>query len=350
MGKNKQKIILVDDNVASLSMGKNILKNKYDVYPVPSGEKLFELLTKISPDLILLDITMPEMDGFEVIRRLKASRKTHEIPVIFLTSRDDPANELEGLSLGAIDYISKPFSPSLLIQRIENHLMHSDELLFNAFGVLAEAIEFRVEQFSDMINNNRNPGSKFNSTMGHGKRINAYVKLLLDELETRKLYNEAANYDQRFLLPACQLHDLGKLFISESILNKEGPLNDDEYNEVKKHPSLGINLIDKLSPEARDHIFLHYARIIVGNHHEKWDGTGYPKGLKEEEIPLLGRVMALADGYDALISAKPYRDPFNPSDAQKMIMAGKGTWLDPVLVDVFTDTTSSFTEIAGWKG
>ena len=357
MGKERQIIMLVDDNMASLTMGKNILKDKYDVYPIVSGEKFFEILQKITPDLILLDVVMPEMDGYEVIRRLKASRKTQDIPVIFLTSRDDPGNELEGLSLGATDYVSKPFSPALLIQRIDNHLLldsrkkelekynhhlremameyssQSGELMFAALGNLAEAAEFRD------IN-----------IQGHGKRIRAYLKILFDELCAKDIYqDEIVTWEMHFLLPASQLHDLGKLFISESILNKKGKLTEDEYTVIKKHPDSGVTFIDRISPESGDHVFLNYARVIAASHHERWDGTGYPQGLKEKDIPLLGRLMALADGYDALISPRPYRDAYSTEEAEKIIFEGKGTWLDPVLVDIFREIAPIFAEITGRK-
>ena len=357
MAKDRQIIMLVDDNAASLTMGRNILKDKYDVYPIASGEKLFDILEKVTPDLILLDVAMPEMDGYEVMRRLKANRKTQHVPVIFLTSRDDPGNELEGLSLGAIDYVSKPFSPALLIQRIDNHLLlvsrkkelekynqhlremameysgQHGELLFAALGVLAETAEFREETMN-----------------GHGRRIRSYLKVLLDHLGERDQYqNEITAWDLHFLLHASTLHDIGKVLLKESILNKNGILNEEEFGEIKKHPSLGIQLIDQISPENREHVFLEYARIFAGNHHEKWDGTGYPRGLKETEIPLLGRLMALADGYDALISPRPYRKSFSTAEAEKIIIEGKGNWLDPVLVDVFQDLTQQFAEIAGRK-
>ncbi|MCL2479029.1 MAG: response regulator [Treponema sp.] len=357
MAKERQIIILVDDNMASLTMGKNILKDKYDVYPIPSGEKFFEILQKITPDLVLLDVAMPDMDGYEIIRRLKASRKTQDIPVIFITSKDDPGNELEGLSLGAIDYVSKPLSPALLLQRIDNHLLldsrkkelekynrhlkemameyssQNSELLHGTLGILAEAAEFRDVHID-----------------GHVKRVRSYIKLMLDELAAREVYhNETIPLDQHFLLPASQLHDVGKLFISDSILNKKGSLTEEETALMKQHPALGASLIDQIIPGKTEHIFLHYARIFSVYHHEKWDGTGYPHGLAQTDIPLPGRLMALADGYDALVSARPYRNAHNADEAKNIILEGKGTWLDPVLVDIFYDNSSKFAEIAGRK-
>ena len=356
MTEERQIIMLVDDNAASLSMGKNILKNKYDVYPISSGQKLFDILEKVTPDLILLDVAMPEMDGYEIIKRLKTGPKTQDIPVIFLTSRDDPGDELEGLSLGAIDYVSKPFSPALLIQRIDNHLLllsrnkeleeytqhlrelaaesgQNRELLFSALEILAEAAEFRKETLD-----------------GHGTRIRYYLKTLLDKLSEKGLYkDEIASWDIHFLFPAASLHDLGKILVKDSILNKKDALIEDEVAEIRKHPSWGIHLLDQITLGDRDHAFLEYVRIFNGTHHERWDGTGYPKGLKETKIPLLGRLMALIDAYDALTSPRPYREAFSVDDAVKIILEGKGTWLDPVLVDAFQEATSQFAEIAGRK-
>ena len=357
MGKEKPIIMLVDDNMASLTMGKNILKDKFDVYPISSGEKFFEILEKVFPDLILLDIAMPEMDGYEVIKRLKASRKNQDIPVIFLTSRDDPGNELEGLSLGAVDYVSKPFSPALLVQRIENHLLldfrkkqlekynqqlkelaveyasQSGELMFATLGALAEALEFRES----------NIGS-------HGKRILEYFKIMLEELNEKNIYQEEiSKWDLHFLLPASKLHDLGKLFLSEDILHKKSKLTPDEFAEIKKHPDLGVSLVDQIAPDKKDHVFITYASIIAGSHHERWDGSGYPKGLKGTEIPLLGRFMALIDGYDAMISSRPYREALSTLEAEKNIIEGKNSWLDPVLADVFVEIAHKFAEIANRK-
>jgi len=150
-----------------------------------------------------------------------------------------------------------------------------------------------------------------------------------------------------FLFPASALHDLGKLLVKESILYKKEPLTEAEFEEIKKHPSLGIRLIDQISPENREHSFLEYARIFIETHHERWDGSGYPKGLKETEIPLLGRLIALADMYDSLISPRPYRKAFSTEEAEKIILEEKG--LDPVLVGVFRDAAPRFAEIAGRK-
>jgi putative two-component system response regulator len=357
MGTERQTIMLVDDNMASLTMGKNILKDKYNVYPIPSGKKLFEIMEKVSPDLILLDVAMPEMDGYEVIKKLKAGRKTLDIPVIFLTSRDDPGNELEGLSLGAIDYVSKPFSPALLIQRIDNHILfasqkkdlknynhhlkeivvekirETEDLQSAVLGTVADAVEFR-----DGV------------TDGHIERIQSYLKFMLDQLIQEDRYTgEIAEWDLDFLISSAQLHDVGKIMVSDAILNKPGKLTPEEFEEVKKHAEYGVRVIDRITLAAKEHIFLEYARIIAGTHHERWDGTGYPKGLSGEAIPLQGRLMAIADVYDALIAARPYKQPVSPEEAERIIVAGSDSQFDPVLVDVFRIAAPKFAEIAGGR-
>jgi putative two-component system response regulator len=354
MGNERQIIMLVDDNMASLTMGKNILKDKYNVFPIPSGEKLFEVLQKVTPDLILLDIAMPEMDGYEVIKKLKANRKTKDIPVVFLTSRDDPGNELEGLSLGAIDYVSKPFSPALLAQRIDNHLLLSSQKkeLKKYNDNLKEMVLEQTQQIEDLQNAVMSTVAEvveFRDDIigGHIERVQSYLKFMLDQIiEEDKYPAEIAEWDLDFLIPSAQLHDVGKILISEKILNKPGKLTSGEFEEIKKHTSYGIKVIDRISAISREHVFLEHARIIAGTHHERWDGKGYPNGLAGENIPLQGRLMAIADVYDALITVRPYKQKMSTTEAAKIIIEGKGTQFDPVLVDIFQTVAPKFARIA----
>jgi putative two-component system response regulator len=355
MNNERQTIMLVDDNMASLTMGKNILKDKYNVYPIPSGGKLFELLAKVTPDLILLDVVMPEMDGYEVMRKLKSDSGTRDIPVIFLTSRDDPGNELEGLALGAIDYISKPFSPALLSQRITNHLLlaaqktelktYNDRLksrvaeqthtiadLQNAvMSTVAEVVEFR----DDIVG-------------GHIERVQSYLGFMLDCIVREGRYPHIIpGWDLNIFVQSAQLHDVGKILISEQILNKPGKLTPEEFEVIKRHTTQGVKIIDRIIHVTREHAFLEHARIIAGTHHERWDGAGYPEGLAGADIPLQGRLMAVADVYDALITLRPYKQPMTPAEAEGIIIAGSGTQFDPALVEVFQTTAPRFAATAG---
>jgi putative two-component system response regulator len=355
MKKQRQIIMLVDDNTSSLTMCKNIFKDKYNVFLIPSGERLFDILQKITPDLILLDILMPGMDGYEIIKTLKANRKTHDIPVVFLTSRDDPGNELEGLSLGAIDYVSKPFSPAILVQRIENHLLLAAQKkeLKNYNENLREMVLEQVEQIEELqyavLSTVAEVAESRDAIIGgHIERIRSYFKFMLDQVIEEGLYQEhTSDWDLDLLIPSAQLYDIGKIMISDQILNKPGRLSPEEFEEIKKHTTFGVKLIERIAQSTRKHAFLEHAKIIAGSHHEKWDGTGYPEGLKGNAIPLQGRLMAVADVYDALISPRPYKQPMSPEEAEKIIIQGKGTHFDPVLVEIFQTLARKFAKIAG---
>jgi putative two-component system response regulator len=353
-GTGRQIIMLVDDQVPCLDMGKKILKDKYVVYPLSSGYSLFEILNKVTPDLVLLDIEMPEMNGYEVLKHLKAGDKTRDIPVIFLTSQDDPADELEGLSLGAIDYITKPFSPSLLVQRIENHLLivsqkrelkkyneqlremvleqtgEIEKLQYAVISTVAEVVEFR----DDIAG-------------GHIERTQGYMKILLDELIEKNIYREEiSSWDLDFIIPATQLHDVGKIMINPDIMNKPGKLSPEEFEKMKRHPEYGERIIERMIRITSGHSFLYHARIFAASHHEKWDGTGYPRGLAGTAIPLQGRLMAIADVYDALIALRPYKQPMSPGEAEKIILEGAGSSFDPALVEAFKAAAPRFAKIA----
>jgi putative two-component system response regulator len=353
MDEPKNKIVLVDDDITSLTLGKNILADKYDIITIPSGEKLFKLLDKIHPNLILLDVEMPEMSGYEVLRELKSRDEAANIPVIFLTSKNDPVSELEGLNLGAIDYISKPFSPPLLLKRIEVHLLveSQKQKLIDFNNNLREMVKAKTKTVLDMQNavlrtvanmvENRDE-----ETGEHIERTQDYLRILLDGMIARNLYKgEVSSWDRDFFLQSSQLHDVGKISIKDSILLKPGKLDPGEFEEMKKHTVYGVRIIEEIERNTPESSFLFYAKTLAGTHHEKWDGTGYPKGLKEEEIPLMGRLMAIADVYDALISVRPYKKPFTHEETTRIILNGKGTQFDPVLTDLFTSVADQFYSI-----
>ncbi len=354
MEQKRQIIMLVDDNHANLNIGKNILKNSYEVYALPSAERLFKFLETVTPDLILLDIAMPGMSGFDIIRILKADTRYANISVIFVTSKAEETNELEGFALGAVDYVTKPFSAAILLKRIENHLLikrqkielqHLNNNLINmikektslVFGLhdlvintIAELIEFR-----DL------------STGEHIIRTQQYVELLINYLVEHRIYEkEVLSWENMdYIVKSTQLHDLGKIFISDTILNKSGSLTNEEFAYMKTHAMKGAEAIRQLDKKGENQLFMQYAEIIARTHHEKWNGSGYPCGLKGTEIPLLGRLMAIADVYDALTSARSYKKPFSTKEAAKIIIDGSGSCFDPILVDVFKVMENNFAAV-----
>jgi len=353
----KELIILVDDNPANLRTGINVLSDKYTVATAPSAAKLFNILETDKPALILMDIDMPEMNGYEAIKILKSNQKTKTIPVIFLTGKTETDDELEGLSLGAIDYITKPFQPVLLLKRIEVHLLvekqrrimekqteelrnYSNNLELMVFDKIENVIELQnalLKTMAEMVE------YRDNNTGGHIERTQKGVEILLKEILKRHLYSEeTASWNVNLLLQSCQLHDVGKISISDNILRKPEKLNEAEFNEMKQHTIFGEQLIEKIEAMTKKNDFLKYAKIFAGSHHERWDGTGYHRGLKGNEIPLLGRIMAIVDVYDALVSTRPYKPAYTHEEAVSIISECSGTFFDPTLIEVFLGTAHQF--------
>jgi len=343
-------VILVDDNPANLRIGKNVLADKYITATAPSAEKMFSLLENNTPAIILLDIDMPEMNGYEAIKLLKSKPETKDIPVIFLTAKNESGDELEGLSLGAIDYITKPFNPALLLKRIELHLLieaqRKELQYFNEN--LQKMVEEKTQSVLDLQNALLKTMAELvecrdDITGGHIERTQRGIKILLEEIEKSDVYQEETkDWDLDLLLQSCQLHDVGKISIDDNILKKPGKLNDQEFDEMKKHASFGEKIIEKIETLAKESDFLDYAKIFAASHHENWDGSGYPRGLKGNEIPLLGRIMAIADVYDALTSVRPYKKAFIHEEAVRIITEGSGTQFDPALVNIFVRVADRF--------
>ncbi|MDR1165536.1 MAG: response regulator [Deltaproteobacteria bacterium] len=353
MEEKRLKIMLVDDNSSNLNIGRTMLKEYYEVFPIPSGAKLFEVLPRVRPSLILLDILMPEMDGYEVIKRLKEAPEWADIPVIFLTSKSDERSELEGLSLGARDYVAKPFSAPLLLQRIKNQLLlesqrkelerYNENLEKLVEDKTAEIFQLQgaiIATLADMLE------YRDGETGGHVFRTQKYLRIMVDRLLETDLYaEEVADFNKDEVVTSAILHDIGKIGISDAILRKPGPLTPEEFNEMKRHTVIGAEAIARIENITVSHYFLKYAKTIARTHHEKWDGTGYPDGLAGRDIPLEGRLMAVADVYDALISDRPYKKAMSAEKAKELISEGRGRHFDPNLVDVFLSVSHKFEEV-----
>ena len=336
MGHFMKTIFIVDDNDTNLMAAKTAMDGAYKTFALPSAEKMFKLLEKITPDLILLDVDMPEMDGFQAMTALKADEKLKPIPVIFLTAKNDAETEIRGFEMGALDFINKPFSAPVLIKRIEAHI-ETDRLIKESQQAVRNIHNATISVIADVVEN------RDKVTGGHIERTQAYLGILVNALIRAGIYdNEISNWDKNLLLPSAQLHDLGKINVSDLILNKPGKLTDEEFDLIKKHCVDGERIIDEIIGKTKDDGFLRHAKKFAGYHHEKWNGTGYPRGLKEDAIPLEGRIMAIADIYDALVSERPYKRPFSHEEAVDIIKEGNGTHFDPKIVEAFLTVIDDF--------
>ena len=364
----RRKIIVVDDCATTLSVCKNVLKAFYEVYTVTSAVKVFWLMEFMLPDLILLDVEMPEMSGYEAIKKLKADIRFAGIPVIFLTAKRDENSELEGFNLGAMDYVSKPLSAPILLKRVANQLLIAQQRMDliasrAALKDYADNLEIKVhEKTREIVEKNKKAlnlqnvvfstvadlvESRDENTGGHATRTKLYLKAMIDELlqEGGAYASEIAEWDKDFFLSSAQLHDVGKIAISDAILNKPGKLTPEEFEIMKTHVLVGVDAVGRIMRSTKEDAFLRHAMLIVGNHHEKWDGSGYPAGLKGTAIPLGGRLMAVADVYDALVSVRPYKKAFPSRQAAAIIEEGRGSHFDPQLVDIFNVLAGRFAHI-----
>ncbi|MCL2210957.1 MAG: response regulator [Treponema sp.] len=337
-------VFVVDDNEINLTIANEVLKGQYKVMTMPSASKMFALIEKVVPNIILLDIEMPEMDGFEALKRIKNNAALADIPVIFLTAMTDSDVEARGFQLGVIDFITKPFSPPVLINRIKTHL-EIDEVIRERTSLLHQkTVQLQklqnsmVSVIADMIEN-RDEG-----TGNHIERTTTYIRILIDAMIIRKVYAEELSVmDLDLLCSSARLHDVGKIAIPDAILNKPGKLTTEEYEIMKTHSIQGERIIDQMALHVGSNVeFLTNAKLFAGSHHERWDGKGYPRGLDRLNIPLHGRIMAVVDVYDALVSKRPYKDPFSPEEAVNIIMDSTGEMFDPLIVEVFNEVKEQF--------
>ena len=340
-----KKILVVDDNLAILKQISVHLADDYDVSLAKTGDMALQICLSEKPDLVLLDIEMPDMNGFDIITRLKMTPFLDRIPVIFLTANHSVEFEIKALELGAIDFIMKPVEKSILLHRIELHLR------FTSFQVQTEQnvttlSDSMAVSFAEMIE------CRDENTGGHVVRTSKYVEQLGIELMEQGLYPEELNMAElQLMVRAAPLHDIGKIAISDSILLKAGKLDDMEFTRMKRHAEIGTAILERMHRRMPAQRYLRYACLIASSHHERYDGKGYPKGLAQNDIPLCGRIMAVADVYDALIENRVYRKGMSHEQASSIILENKSTQFDPDVVDAFMKLQDSIVEISSqFKG
>jgi putative two-component system response regulator len=332
-------IFVVDDSDTNLTMAESALEDQYRVMTMPSAASMFSFLEKVIPDLILLDIEMPEMDGFEALTKLKTKDRFSEIPIMFLTGRTDADVEARGFEMGAVDFVTKPFSAPVLLNRIKTHL-DIDQVIRERTAQLHRLQNNIVSVLADMVEN-RDKG-----TGGHIERTSIYIKILIEEMKERGVYlDEIRDWDVDKIVSSARMHDLGKISITDIIVNKPDKLTDDEYELIKTHTIEGEMIIDEIISKTGEDEFLNSARLFAGCHHERWDGKGYPRGLKGEKIPLQGRIMAIVDVYDALVSERPYKKAFSDEEAVQIILDNAGVHYDPKIVEVFNSVKEQFKSV-----
>lgn len=307
---DKQTLLLVDDEPTNLRVLRTVLQDDYRLLFAKSGDEALALVNQQRPDLVLLDVMMPGMTGFDVCSRLKADTTTAAIPVIFVTALKDEVDEAKGFAVGAVDYIAKPISPAIVRARVKNHLslVRADELKQTRLQVIQRL--GRAAEYKD------------NETGLHVMRMSHYAQILARAYGLSEQYSED-------LLHAAPMHDIGKIGIADSILLKPGKLTAEEFREMQKHPLIGAEIIGDCDSEL-----LKMAKTVALYHHEKWDGTGYPHGLAGEAIPLAARIVAISDVFDALTSTRPYKQAWSIEETLDYLHGQKGKHFEPRLVEL----------------
>jgi len=333
MASDKQTVLVVDDTPENIDVLVGTLKDDYKVKAATSGEMALKVVNAGAPDIILLDIMMPGIDGYEICRRLRSDPTTWRIPVIFISAKIGVEDEMKGLELGAVDYITKPISPPIVKARVKTHLALYDqnrELERKVRMRTAELHETRLEIIRRL---GRAAEFKDNETGMHVIRMSHYARIIgkaigMDDIEADLLLN------------AVPMHDVGKIGIPDKVLLKPGKLDNDEWTLMQKHAEFGAMIIGEHHSKL-----LQMARVVALTHHEKWNGKGYPHGLAGEDIPLVGRITAVADVFDALTSKRPYKEAWPVDKAVELIRSEAGQHFDPRLVEAFLASIDQVLEI-----
>ena len=340
----KPTVLIVDDHPGNLANLIEILDQTYQLRLAKSGRETLAVVSlKPIPDLILLDIMMPEMDGFHVLKSLQENAETRDIPVIFVTAKDQPRDEEIGFERGAVDYITKPLRPGVLRARIRNHielkrardaLKSHNQLLLTEVARRKQEIQriqtLSVDALAELAK------IRDNETGNHIRRTQEYVRTLAMSLLNHPRHRDLNLEAVGLIAQSAPLHDIGKVGIPDSILLKPGKLTSEEWEIMKTHAALGAEALELAERRSQQPIpYLEYAKDIARHHHEKWDGSGYPDQLAGEDIPFAARLMAVADVFDALVFARVYKPSWSYQKALDTIVEASGQHFDPVIVEAF---------------
>lgn len=357
---DRQTILIVDDTPDNIVMLSSLLKDHYRTKVATNGERALKIAAADPPpDLILLDIMMPNMDGYEVCQRLKANHRTADIPVIFLTAKTQDEDEEKGLKLGGVDYIIKPINPPIVLARVETQLTLKNvrQFLLDRNAFLEAEVQRRTQEIvaiqdAIILTMASLAEARDNETGNHIRRTQHYVQVLARRLKHHPRFSHFLDDETiEQLFKSAPLHDIGKVGIPDRILLKPGRLTREEFEIMKTHTTLGRDTILTMekylgNTSAGSNAFLQFAKEIALSHQERWDGTGYPEGLAGDAIPISARLMAVADVYDALISRRVYKPAMPHQEAVDIIRDGRGNHFDPDIVDAFLEITDEFQAIA----
>lgn len=348
MNIERPKVLVVDDDVSNLYVIMEALKDQYVVVTATTGTRALNMAVAAPfPDIILLDVMMPDISGYEVCSKLKGNAATRGIPVVFVTALGEIGDETKGLELGAVDYITKPVNPSLVKARVRNQLelkRHRDLLEAMVRERTRELVltqQATIEMLADLAET-RDPETgchikrtqEYVCALAHAARQLPDLELFLDDEDIDMLYHSAV------------LHDIGKVGVPDAILNKEGKLSKEEFSKMKEHCIIGYKAMLGAQRKLGENSFLRLAGEIALTHHERWDGTGYPSGLHGAQIPVSGRLVAIADVYDALVCQRIYKPPFTHEEAVSIIVGESGKQFDPRFVKAFLAIESQIEKIS----
>jgi len=353
----KPTVLVVDDTPDNLILMSGLLRDRYRVKVANHGERALKIAaSEDPPHLILLDIMMPDIDGYEVCRRLKQDAATRDIPVIFLTAKSDVQDETYGFEIGAVDYITKPISPPIVLARVKTHLAlkAGADFLRDKNDYLEQEVRRRtmeivaIQDVTIQVVTSL-AETRDNETGNHIRRTQFYVRALAQHLNDHPRFSAClTDRNIEMLFKSAPLHDIGKIGIPDKILLKPGRFTPEEFDIMKTHTTLGRNAIEEAERRLGVRVdFLQTAKEIAFSHQEKWDGSGYPEGLAGDAIPVSARLMAVADVYDALISRRVYKAGMSHEAALEIMVEGKGKHFDPDILDAFLEIREQFRAIAG---
>jgi len=342
-------ILIVDDIEINRIILREILQDDYRIIEASNGREALDILyvEKLIPTVVLLDIMMPDIDGFQVLSQIQQDKTTKNIPVLFITAADSDETESRGLKAGAADYVTKPFNHDVVRARVDNHInlaryRHKlEQLVAKKAAEVTRTYEQTLEVLATIIEyRNLESGA-------HIRRTTLLTEVLIARMLDTEKFREALMAENILsMIKASALHDIGKIGITDGILLKPGRLTEDEFDVIKTHTTIGSHIIDSISSTLPDNdMYLKYAREICNYHHERWDGNGYPEGLKGEAIPLSARIISVVDVYDALVSPRCYKGAYSHDVSLGIIMEGRGTQFDPDIVDIIPEISSAFQSV-----